>query len=66
MDVDAVWQWIMRLWFLIKAKEETEGHRGCGWERVENGGHFPKNQWVLRFMFILAPVGTVTFIPKGK
>lgn len=33
MDVDTVWQWSMRLWFLIKAKKEADRHRLSGWER---------------------------------
>lgn len=39
MDVDTVWQWSMRLWFLIIAWEEADGHRLSGWERMENEGH---------------------------
>lgn len=38
MDVDTVWQWSMRLWFLIIAVEDADGHALGHWERMETGG----------------------------
>lgn len=62
MHVDAVWQWSMRLWFLIIAREEADGQRLSGWERPENGvgwggSRFTKNQWVLQSGFTFNPCG---------
>ena len=62
MDVDTVWQWSMRLWFLIIAREETDGQRLSGWERTENEGRFTKNQWVPQPLFTFNPAGTMTCI----
>lgn len=50
MDVDMMWQWSMRLWFLITAREEGDGHGLSGWEWMESRGHFSRNHWVPWFV----------------
>ncbi len=62
MDVDTVWQWSMRLWFLIIAREEADGHRLSDWGRMEDGGRFTGNQWVPQSLFTFDPAGTMTYI----
>lgn len=63
MDVDTVWQWSMRLWFLIIAGEEADGCGLSGWERAENGGRFTTNHLVPSDSALtFDPAGTMTRI----
>ncbi|KAI4807692.1 hypothetical protein KUCAC02_027483, partial [Chaenocephalus aceratus] len=46
----------------VKAGEEAEGHELSGWERMENGGRFTRNQWVPQSLFTSDPAGMVPCI----
>lgn len=60
MNADTVWQWSMRLWFLIIAWKEAEGCR----RGAQKGGYFTGNQQVPQSGFTSEPVGmTSCFFP---
>lgn len=60
MNADIVWQWSMRLWFLIIAWKEAEGCR----RGAQKGGYFTGNQQVPQSGFTFEPVGmTSCFFP---
>ncbi len=65
MDVDTVWQWHMRLWFLIIVGEEADGHGLSGWERLENGGRFTRNLEVPQSRFTFDPTRRWPVFPHG-
>lgn len=56
MGVDTVWQWSMRLWFLIIAGEVADGQRLSGGERMEDEGHLTRNQGKGGFPSLCSPL----------